>query len=337
MIKKRNLDPSLKQWIMTVTGLGPGLGELKWVAPANSTTSQFKAQLTDNMGITDKIYANPTSAEADMTGYRNDVMLVAPGIYAQTASLTWDKPNTHILGLAGPNNGGDYGDASGVNMYSTTTDVAQILDISAKTCMFINVNFQNNGANAACLAAVKLDAVGNYFRGCNIMGCMAATQAATALACSLWIRGGGMYPIFENCNIGHQVWTTRSGANQGVILFNESNTQANGGQFRNCNILSVCETATGAFISVVGNNVLGRGWTFDNCVFDNYTTGTRMNQAVYESATNSINDRVINMKNSYLNTKGCDAWQDADNGTVHGSMAIANVAGGLSAEISAAT
>lgn len=143
-----------------------------------------------------------------------------------------------------------------------------------------------------------------------------------------------MYPIFESCNIGHQVWATRSGANQGVILFNESNTQANGGQFRNCNILSVCETATGAFVSVVGTNVLGRGWSFDNCIFDNYTTGTTMNQAFYQSASNSIGDRAVLLKDCILNTKGCDAWQDSNYGNIYGNQPASNAAGGLVTEVS---
>ena len=49
-IKKRNLDPALVQWIMTQTGLGVGIGEIHWVAPATSATSQYRAQL-QNMGV----------------------------------------------------------------------------------------------------------------------------------------------------------------------------------------------------------------------------------------------------------------------------------------------
>lgn len=333
MIKKRNLDPSLVQWIMTVTGLGPGIGEIFWVAPTSSASSQYKTWLTDQLGINEHVYATPAEAEAAMVAYRNDVMLVMPGAYDATAELAWDKAQSHMIGLGGPNMLGDYSEPN-VVLYTDTADVANTINISAPNCMFINMSFQNAGADADNVSAVKLASYGAYFKSCRITGTMAATQAAAVLACSLWIRGAGMYPIFEDCVIGHDVWTTRTGANQGVILFNESNTQTNGGQFKNCQILSVCETATGAFVSVVGNNVLGRGWVFDGCIFNNYTTGTRMNQAFYQSASNSIGDRAVLLKDCILNTKGCDAWQDSDYTNIYGNQPASASSGGLVTEVS---
>lgn len=333
MIKKRNLDPSLVQWIMTTTGLGPGIGEIFYVAPASSSTSQFRTQL-QTMGVKDEnIDLLPSAAEAKMVAYRNDVMLVAPGAYPETAEIAWDKPWSHIVGMGGPNQLGDYSEPN-VVIYTVTANVANTINITGQNSIFVNLNVQNNAADADNLSAIKLDKYGCYFKNVRASGCMAATQAATALACSLWIRGAGMYPIFEDCVIGHDVWTTRSGANQGVILFNESNTQANGGLFKNCQLLSVCETATGNFVAVVGNNVLGRGWVFDDCIFNNYTTGTRMNQAFYQSASNSINDRAVLLKDCILNTKGCDAWQDSDYGNIYGNQPLSAATGGLVIEVS---
>ena len=76
MIKKRNLDPSLVQWIMTVTGLGPGIGELHWVAPVDSATSQYRAQLESwGVGIDHKIHTTVAGAFAKAVAYRNDVIL----------------------------------------------------------------------------------------------------------------------------------------------------------------------------------------------------------------------------------------------------------------------
>lgn len=331
MIKKRNLDSSLIQWIMTQTGLGPGVGEIQYVAPATASTSQYRTQL-ESMGV-DDIHLLPSVAEAKMVAYRNDVMLVAPGAFAETSEIAWDKAHSHIIGMGGPNMLGDYSEAI-TAVYTSTANVANTINITGQNCIFINMNFQNAGADADNVSAVKVANYGQYFKDCHISGAMAATQAAAVLACSLWIRGAGMFPIFDRCTIGHDVWTTRSGANQGVILFNQSNSQANGGLFKNCQILSVCETATGAFVSVVGNNVLGRGWTFDNCVFNNYTTGTTMNQAFYMSASNSVYDRSIILKDCILNTKGCDCWQDQDYGNIHGNQPATATTGGLSAEVS---
>jgi len=333
MIKKRNLDPSLVQWIMTESGLGPGIGEIKYVAPAASATSQFRTQL-NAMGVSEAdMFTLPSLAEAAMSGYRNDVMLVSPGAFAETASIGWDKPWSHIIGLGGPNVGGDYSEP-GCAIYTSTANVAEVLNITGQNSRFINMIINNVGADADNVAAVKLNNYGCHFKSCHIAGTMAATQAAAVLACSLKIMYAGMYPIFDNCIIGHDVWTTRTGANQGVILFNDATGQVNGGRFNNCDILSVCETATGAFMSVVGSNVVGRGWVFDNCVFNNYTTGTTMNQAFYQSASNSIGDRGVMLKDCILNTKGCDAWQDSNYGNIYGNQPLSAATGGLVVEVS---
>jgi len=331
-IKKRNFKPYVMQWLANKLELGLGIGDIYYVAASGGVAYQ---NLLDNGVPTSEIFTTVGAAEDATTTTNNDVVLVTPGAYAETVELAWDKPHTHLVGLGGPNQLGDYSEPNAV-MYSTTITVANVLNITGQNCQFHNINVQNNGANAACVSAVKLDKYGCYFKNMRISGCMAATQAATALACSLWIRGAGMYPIFDNCVIGHDVWTTRTGANQGVILFNESNTQANGGLFRNCQVLSVCETATGNFVAVVGNNVVGRGWVFDNCIFNNYTTGTRMNQAFYQSASNSINDRAILLKDCFLNSKGCDAWQDSDYGNIYGNSGTATAQGGKGIEISEA-
>jgi acetyltransferase-like isoleucine patch superfamily enzyme len=313
----------------------PMLGKLMFAIPAASSTSRYEEWARNELDIPAELIKVGATAIADAfaecLGYRNDVVLAFPGAYLQTAELDWDKAHTHLFGMAGPNQGGDYSEPA-VVMYTTGTAIVNTLDISGAHCQFLNVTVNNVGANAACLAAVKLDKYGCRFKNCHIAGTMAATQAAQALACSLQIEYDAHYPIFEDCIIGHDVWTTRTGANQGVILFKDG--QVNGGLFKNCRILSRCETATGAFVSVVGANKLGRGWVFDNCIFDNYTTGTAMNQAFYESAANSIGDRTIILKNCVLNTNGCDAWQDDNNDTIHGTMAVANAAGGLTAEIS---
>lgn len=97
MIKKRNLDPSLVQWVMGETGLGPIIGEIRYVAPAISSTSQFRAQL-NSMGI-DDIDTSIDTAISKTVDYRNDVVLVAPGTYAE--SVADNLLHIHILGCGG--------------------------------------------------------------------------------------------------------------------------------------------------------------------------------------------------------------------------------------------
>jgi len=315
----------------------PIVGRICFALATGSSTSLWAEYARRELDIPAELLFEGTNAVLNafnsMSSYRNDVLMVFPGAHEETAELAWSKPHTHMVGLGGPNMLGDYSEPN-VVLYSDTITVANTINITGQNCIFHGINFQNAGANAACLSAVKLDKYGCVFKDCRIAGTMATTQAATALACSLWIRGAGMYPIFDRCVIGHDVWTVRTGTAQGVILFNESNTQVNGGWFKDCQILSYCETSSGAFVSVVGNNVLGRGWVFQDCVFNNYTAGTAMDQAFYQSASNSIYDRAILLKDCILNTKGCASWQDSDYGNIYGNQAASAATGGHAIQVS---
>lgn len=95
-IKRRNLDNSLVQWIMVESGFGPGIGQIQYVAPATSSTSQFRAQL-EAMGVdSGDISTLVATALSKAENYRNDVILIAPGTYAE--SLTDNLLNMILLG-----------------------------------------------------------------------------------------------------------------------------------------------------------------------------------------------------------------------------------------------
>ncbi len=95
-IKRRNLDNSLIQWIMAESGFGPGIGQIQYVAPATSSTSQFRAQL-EAMGVdSGDISTSIATALSKTADYRNDVILIAPGTYVE--SLTDDLINRILLG-----------------------------------------------------------------------------------------------------------------------------------------------------------------------------------------------------------------------------------------------
>ena len=98
MIKKRNLSPDLVQWIMTQSGLDIGTGDLHFVAPASSTTSHYRGWL-QSMGVENdyKIHTTIQAALDKTVAYRNDVVLVFPGTYAE--SLVKDLANVQVIGI----------------------------------------------------------------------------------------------------------------------------------------------------------------------------------------------------------------------------------------------
>lgn len=337
MIKKRNLDPSLIQWIMSVTGLGPGIGEIFYVAPSSSATSQYRTQL-QSMGVPDcRIFTLPSLAFAEAVAYRNDVILVAPGAYAETASIAWNKANTHMIGLGGPNTMGDYSEPN-VVVYTATSAVAEVINITGYNCQFHNFTIANFGNNAGNLSAVVVDAYGCYFKNVTFQGTATAGNDDVVAAASLYIADGGGYPIFEDCTIGQNCWDVREGALSGVLRFTgtSGSAQPYNGKFLRCRFLSVSETATVAMVALPANYCLSGTWMFDNCSFENYSVnwGHNLNQAFYDNC-GTTHGIILH----HCVAIGIDEWQDADAGNnyIGADMPIVGLGGGLARNPTAVT
>ena len=334
MIKKRNLDPSLVNWIMNETGLGPGIGEIHYVAAA---TSAYHDRLHNEMNVpAENIHTTIAAGEEALVTDRNDVLCVFPGAHNQTASITWDKNNTHMIGLGGSNVGGDYSEPN-VVIYTATAAVAEVLNITGHNCIFKGIDFENAGANSGNLCAVKLNGYGNTFKNCGIKGTMVTAQCAVAAAGSLYIHDAGMYPVFEDCQIGQDVWGDRATALSGVICFTSTSAQPNGGMFRRCRIMSRSSaTATAGLVRLAATNCIGRDWLFDDCVFSNWDDGTSnvLNQAFCQAAGVTAQNFAVHLHNCSL--FGVDEWQDDDSQVVWASMPVSSTSGGISREPTAA-
>ena len=330
MIKLRNLDPSLKQWIMTTTGLGPGIGDVHYVVPVGSATSKYNEWLRRDMNVHEsKVHHNVLDGYNALTGYRNDCLLVMPGAYDETAELAWAKQNTHLLGLGGPNVGGDWSEPN-VVIYSDSVDCASVITVTGANSQFHNVVVSNYGNNSACLTAFTAAIYGLRFKNVAFQGVMTAGNDDVVAAASLYITGAGMYPLFENCTIGQDVWDMREGANSGVLRFTSAG-RPNGGTFRDCKFLSVSNTVTAAAVAVPTGTFIGRSWLFERCSFINSNPdfGTNCNQVFYLEPTGLQKD-IILLKDCAA--FGYDAWDDASNANILSDMAVPAVTGGLGIE-----
>lgn len=339
MIKKRNLDPSLVQWIMTQTGLGPGIGEIRYVVPAKSTTSNYRNQL-ESMGVdSDEMYLLPSLAYADMTANRNDVMLVAPGAYDEAASIDWTKDNTHCIGLGGPNTRADYSEKNAV-IYTDTAAIDYTIHLTGDHCIFHNIGINNAGANAGNYGPLYVDGYGNYFENVSLIGNLTSQQLADDDCASLHIGTNAHNCKWINCDIGEDCWGARTAAHSGQVSFIGSSP--NGGLFRNCFFRSSSVTNTVAMITTykgaAGTTHIGRGWVFDDCVFSNWggdqsIGGTEVDQVFdLNSASGQINCWPITLHN--CSAQGYDEWTDCDStGFIAGTMPQANDGGGLAIQL----
>lgn len=95
----RGLDPAVLAWIMGTLGIGPCIGEVHFLV---DTSTSFYSWLRDDMRIPSHLIHTSLAAGEDalITG-RNDVLCVLPASYVQgVAGVTWDKSQTHLLGLS---------------------------------------------------------------------------------------------------------------------------------------------------------------------------------------------------------------------------------------------
>lgn len=325
-IRKRNLKPYVMQWLVDKLQLGLGIGDIYYVAASGGVAYQ---NLLDNGVPTSEIFSTVGAAYAATTTTQNDVVLMAPGAYVETAEITWSKPHTHLVGLGGSNIGGDYSEPNCV-LYTATAAVASTLTVTGRNCQFHNFVVENNADNAGNLTAATIGIYGTHWKNVAFHGHMAATQNTTVAAASLYITGAGMYPLLEDCIIGQSVWGIRSAALSGVLRFTSAG-RPNGGIFRRCKLLSYSNTVTCAMVAVPTGTFIGRDWNFEDCSFrnDNPDYGTKLNQVFHLEPT-GLQKNVINLKN--CGAFGFDAWDDTITANILSDMAVPAVTGGLGIE-----
>jgi len=347
-IKRRHLSPALEQWIMSTLQLGPGVGDVFYVAAADSAyETWFKKQGADS----DHLLTTPALAYAEMTTDRNDVMLVAPGVYTATAELDWTKNATHMIGLGGPNTQGRKVASGtfptmpgGACLYSATTGLVHVLHVTGARNQFINAHIVNGVNEATALSAVKIGgsanlSYGNYFRGCNIQG-IAGTTCNTTDNCSLKISAGASYYMFEDCLIGnHTYMGARATANQGHLhypgVYETGSPGAAGyapqdGLFRRCYFKSRGTTTTPVMVRTEpgGTEALDRLHIFEDCCFANWSGVEAQLARVFYDACGTWHNIVLRR----CTAVGYVEWQTDDLGTYPGyisaDMPITGVAGG---------
>ena len=334
MIKKRNLDPSLVQWIMMQTGLGPGIGELFWVAPATSATSQFRTQL-QRWGVEQnyKIYDDPIDAEAAMESYRHDVMLILPGVYNTKGAFTFSKHNAAILGLGHPIKNW-YGSGGAVTIRNTAeTDGAYGMLNTGNYNKFINLHFDNLGENAACVCSVKDQGRDIHYHSCLFGGHVRSEQAQAAAAACLWIdtseTAAGHGLLLKDCIVGYSGSTTRTNSNT-LLLFGATGAVGSGSNVRIEDTVfnSRSKIAGCSAIKFAANYTVDRMFLIKNSMFYNFYD----ENDITSTLTEVINDdcattHKIVVQNSHQT--GWASWEGGTRDTVYLTEADASGGSGI--------
>jgi hypothetical protein len=166
------------------------------------------------------IYTSIALAEDQAVTGRNDTILVTPESHpwrgdsnATAAALTWDRSNTHVLGLS-PTSKAGYNRArfshSGYTM-------ANFMTVSGDDNCFKNVRFMHGASTggASDVTCITVTGAGNRFEKVAFAGPNNATQAASNNYKGIQITGSHNY--FKDCMFGSVNDVDRSGT--GAILY----------------------------------------------------------------------------------------------------------------------
>jgi hypothetical protein len=309
-----NLSTELSSFVQAQAGAAAwGMGDVYFLAPTASSTSQFKRMLQAN-GVTESHYSSDVKAiYAAMTEGRNDTLIVFPGNNATTEALTWDKRYTNVIGTH----------VGAMNQRSriacSTASVTPMVTISDEGSLYKNILFSQEGSdatgNAVCVYVTGHRPV---FENCGFrnIGALAVVDNSHRS-----LKIGTCYDItFRNCQIGETSYDAGIAAST-VIEFSGTN----GGKylFYDCMILGA--GAASAMWVTQGANV-GGFTLFDRCLFHNSTISGLDIMTQGFSLSGTGNDGVF-LKNCFLN--GATDLETTDSGVLYVDNVGGAATGGL--------
>ncbi len=329
-IMRKSLDPSLTAWLMSQTGLGPGFGEVHYVVKA---ASAYYSWLRDDLKQEpSKIHFDLPSGYDALTANRNDVLLVQPGTYTLTSTLTWAKAMTHMFGIGNPL----WRTGWKILITNATTGVGATVDITAAGVSMGGLAIGQQGAFADCLTALRLTSTHFHGKQLEIFGHVAAEVSDIATASSLELANGtlsGYGSTFIDCSIGlgggEARDTASMAATNGVINFAGATTGAAYIEFHNCRILSRASTGYPVMVKATIVNSIDRYALFKSCLFHNFSTGqtSPLDSAFWVLSASSPSSNFVLMNCMGV---GITEWQTIDqNELVVADMPIVGLGGGL--------
>ena len=230
-------------------------------------------------GIKDQPLATLKEALARAMAGRNDIVVIknspansltdtTTGATAATcsaflsAALDWNKACTHLV--AQNPNGSMYSPRARISVPATVAAFANFFTLSARGCMFHNIEFipewtlDTGIAAEICVAATGAN---NRFSRCQFGGMYGATSAASALSRALYVSGGEN--LFEDCVLGLDT-VKRSNANASLQLHNTGKCV-----FRRCHFIMWANSTDS--LHFISTN-LQRFNYFEDCIFENWPT-----------------------------------------------------------------
>lgn len=244
-----------------------------------------------------RAFASIATAYAACTDGHGDVVyILSDGTTSSTArlsaTLTWAKNNTHLIGLGAPSM---LSQRSRIAPTAAATQFTPFITLSGSGCLFQNVSFFygfTTGVNAAnvCLA---LSGSRNAIVNCHIAGMGTALAGDHAGGRSVEVTGSENY--FGHSTIGLDTMP-RSAANA-EIGFSGGSAARN--MFEDCMILSFADNAGHLFVTAATALCMDRWQWFKNCLFMNPTDSTASAMTVGMSTHATMGGTIV-IDNSFM-------------------------------------
>lgn len=277
-------------------------GKWYWVDPANGNDS--------NSGTKPSEPLKTLAAAEDkcVTGKHDGVFMIGSATATvETASITWDKSNTHLIGLTPPTM---YGVRNRVT--SSAVALSPLITVSGNGCVFQNVMFSNDGSHATTAAiCATITGARNFFGNVHFKKTGALAVVDTSKR-DIVINSSDGENYFHKCTFGSDTYDGSANAANYVMEFTASAETARN-VFDQC--LWLGSGSSGASWILTGSSSLSSMNWFKDCLFYNNTNGS-MNEMTQGFALNAASGgSFIFQRTSYY---GCATLETSNSGIILG-------------------
>ena len=208
----------------------------------------------------DSLFTSLTGAYSATVAGRNDVVRLVPDYDADlSATLTWAKNDTHLIGTAVT----PLQAHLDINMADTTT-FDPMIEVSARGCYFANMTLRHGSqlssgvGYATDLTCMTVSGRYNYFENVYFYTPLYAEQDVAATYKGVQVTGHGNY--FKGCKFGSD-GLDRDQKNYNLVVAGVGNA------FEDC-FFQMKNDGTSPFFVYINNTVRDMKWTlFKNCTF----------------------------------------------------------------------
>jgi len=260
-------------------------GKAFFVDPARGSDGNRGTDWRQPLATVTKAYSLTTDNAGDVVYLLNDGN--TSGTSRDTATITWAKDNTHLVGLCAPTLMSQRARISPPT--SATAIVTPLLKVTGHGNVFANISlFEGTSEDSVASVCVEVEGNRNYFYNVAMMNMGDATNGHSGdeAGSAHLLIDGGQENVFENCYIGLDT-AARSAANANVRFTKNGTTAATRNVFRNCVFPAFADAATALFVQASESGGTDRYQLFENCTFINATnsTATAMTAAIAHHAS----------------------------------------------------